>query len=197
MFEWIWWVLWENGPVQGSKQGCTYPTMLRMLSGISNRGVISWKMLGFLVSLIPNIWLYFERNKFYAISKTKNLPIFFTSNRSIFAFRERCSDFWLVWYQIYDCTSNETNFTQFRRPKICQFFDVEQVNFRMTLVIWIPSLSMYFLMNLPIGCITPLTHTSLGGVLRGFSSSCKHCKLAKWSKFSGSVTKQLLFNFKT
>ncbi len=28
----IWWVLWENRPVQGSKQGCTYPIMVEMLS---------------------------------------------------------------------------------------------------------------------------------------------------------------------
>ena len=40
---------------QCSKQGCTYPTMLGMLSGILTRGVISWKMPEFLVILIPNI----------------------------------------------------------------------------------------------------------------------------------------------
>ena len=31
----------------------------------------------------------------------------------------------------------------------------------------LPSLSSALLMNLPIGSITPLTHTSIGGVLRG------------------------------
>ena len=30
----MWWVLPENRPVQGSKQGCTYPIMVEMLSGI-------------------------------------------------------------------------------------------------------------------------------------------------------------------
>ena len=65
--------------------GCTYPTMVGMLSGISNIGVISWKMLEFLVILIPKLWLYFKKNKFYTILKTKNLPICFTLNRSIFA----------------------------------------------------------------------------------------------------------------
>ncbi len=33
--KWIWWVLWEKRPVQGLKQGCTYHTMVEMLSGIS------------------------------------------------------------------------------------------------------------------------------------------------------------------
>ena len=55
-----WWVSWENRPVQGPKQACTYPIMVEMLSGISNRGVISWKMLGFLIILVPNIWQYFK-----------------------------------------------------------------------------------------------------------------------------------------
>ena len=47
-------------------------------------------------------------------------------------FHEICSNSWLFWYQIYDCTSNRTHFTQFSRPKICQFFNLEQVNFCMT-----------------------------------------------------------------
>ena len=32
-------MLWENRPAQDSKQGCTYPIMVEMLSGILNRGV--------------------------------------------------------------------------------------------------------------------------------------------------------------
>ncbi len=36
-------------------------------------------------------------------------------------FHERCSNFWLFGYQIYGCTLNSTNFTQFWRPKICWF----------------------------------------------------------------------------
>ncbi len=34
----IWWVLWENRPVQGLKQSRTYSSMVGMLSGITNRG---------------------------------------------------------------------------------------------------------------------------------------------------------------
>ncbi len=50
-------------------------------------------------------------------------------------FHERCWNFWLFWYQIYDCTLNRTNFTQFWRPKIWQFFlKFNHVNFRVTLV---------------------------------------------------------------
>ncbi len=51
-------------------------------------------------------------------------------------FPERWSNFWLFLYQIiYDRTSNRIN-TQFGRPKIHQFFSLEQlVNFRMTLII--------------------------------------------------------------
>ncbi len=101
----IWWVLWENRPVQGSKQGCTYPTMVGMLSVISNRGVISRKMLEFLVILIPNIWHFFKQSKFYTILKTKNLPIFQTLNRSIFAWlnvigRIRIRNFYLMLWGI-------------------------------------------------------------------------------------------------
>ena len=55
-----WWVMRDNRPVRGSKQGCTYPIMVEMLSGISKRGVISWKMVRFLVIFIQNMWLYFE-----------------------------------------------------------------------------------------------------------------------------------------
>ena len=56
------------------------------MSGISNRRVTSWKMVGRISGyLIPNIWEYFKENTFYTILKTKKLPIFLTSNRSIFA----------------------------------------------------------------------------------------------------------------
>ncbi len=71
------WVLWENRPVQGSKQGCTYPTLVEILSGISRRGDISWKMVKFLDIVIPNTCQYFEQNKFSTILKTRKLPIFF------------------------------------------------------------------------------------------------------------------------
>ena len=75
---------------EGSKQGCTYPTMVELLLGLSNRGVIPLKMV----------------------------------------------HFWLFLYQIYDSTLNRKNFTQFSRPKIANFFNLKQVNFRMTLVIY-------------------------------------------------------------
>ncbi len=51
-------------------------------------------------------------------------------------FHERCSNSWLFWNQLSDCTSNRTNYTQFWRPKICHFFNLQQVNFHVTLVIW-------------------------------------------------------------
>ncbi len=51
-----WGVLWENQPVHGSKQVCTYPIMVELLSGIWNRG----KKVGILVILIPNIWQNFK-----------------------------------------------------------------------------------------------------------------------------------------
>ncbi len=54
------WVLWENRPVQCSKQGCTCPMMVEMLLGLSKKGVVSWKMVRFLVILIPNVWQYFK-----------------------------------------------------------------------------------------------------------------------------------------
>ncbi len=78
-----WWVLWENRPVQGLKQGCTYHAW--------------WKCCH--------------------IYQTEGLS------------PERCSNFWLFWYQTCDCTSNKTNFTQFWRPKICQFFKLRTGQF--------------------------------------------------------------------
>ena len=60
-----------------------------------------------------------------------------------FFFHERSSNFWLFWYQIYDSTLKRTNFTQFWRPKICQFFNLEQGNFCMTLVICVKPSQTY------------------------------------------------------
>ena len=72
-------------------------------------------------------------------------------------FHERWPNFWLFWYQIYDSTSNRTNFTQFWRPENYQFFkpwtgqfscDTRQMTFYMKIfhdpliVCW--KISMYF-----------------------------------------------------
>ena len=42
---------------RGQKQGCTYPIMVGILSGISKRGGYFMKDAKFLVILILNIWL--------------------------------------------------------------------------------------------------------------------------------------------
>ncbi len=47
---------------------------------------------------------------------------------------EGWSNFWLFWYQIKDSTLNRTNFTHFWRQKIGNLFNLEQVNFHVTLV---------------------------------------------------------------
>ncbi len=49
-------------------------------------------------------------------------------------FHERWSKIWLFWYKIHGSTLNRTNLTQFWRPKIYQFFNLEQVNFHVTFV---------------------------------------------------------------
>ncbi len=69
-----WWVLWENWPVQCSKQGCTYLIMVEMMSGISNRGVNHERW--------SNLWLFWYQiyegtsNNFYD-QKFANEQVYF------------------------------------------------------------------------------------------------------------------------
>ncbi len=51
-------------------------------------------------------------------------------------FHERCLDFWLFWYQIYDCTWKEQILHSFEDQTFVYFYNVEQVNFRLTLVLY-------------------------------------------------------------
>ena len=61
----------------------------------------------------------------------------------------------------------------------------------------LPSLSSALLMNLPIGCITPLTQTSIGGVFRGFLCKRSSFNSVKLSMFSGSEVILLSFRWRT
>ena len=63
------------------------------------------------------------------------------SNRGIF-FHERCSNFWLFWYQM-TVLRREQILHNFEDRKFANFFNLEQGNFRMTLVICVKPSQTY------------------------------------------------------
>ncbi len=89
----LWWVLWKNRLFRVQNSTC------------SNRGVISWKIVRFLVILVPNIWQYFKMNKYDCTLSQCLKPLFVLLKASVCNFYQnfnihtlRCDFFIYPWW---------------------------------------------------------------------------------------------------